>query len=55
MSMAFFIQIAQMGLILPKIPPPTPVLYSAVTHPFFGHVCTQNTSNPHQKHPLFLA
>ena len=31
------------GLILPRIPPPTPVLYSAVTKPFLGYVCTRNT------------
>ena len=55
-----FIQIAQMGLILPgwglilprwglilpRIPPPTPVLYSKVTHPFWGYVPTHNTPNP---------
>ena len=42
-----FVQIAQMvlisprwGLILPRIPPPTPVLYSAVTNPFWGYVGT---------------
>ena len=40
-SRALFVQIAQMGLILPRwvlilprIPPPTPVLYSVVTKPF---------------------
>ena len=45
-----FVQIAQMGLILPRwglilprIPPPTLVLHSAVTHPFLGYVHTQNT------------
>ena len=45
----FFIQIAQMGLILPrlglvfpKMPAPIPVLYSAVTHPFWGYVRKQN-------------
>ena len=26
------------GLLLPRIPPPTHVLYSAVTHPFLGYV-----------------
>ena len=52
-----FVQIAQMGLILPRwglalprIPPPTPVLYSALTNPFRGNVCPQNTPNPTQKH-----
>ena len=45
-----FIQIAQMGLILrrwnlilPRTPPPTPFLYSAVTHPIQGYVRTKNT------------
>ena len=45
--------IVQMGLILPRwdlilprIPPRTLVHYSAVTNPFWGYVCTQNTSNP---------
>ena len=28
------------------IPSITPVLYSAVTNPFLGYVCTQNTPNP---------
>ena len=39
----FFVQIAQMGpnlsrwgLILPRIPRPTPVLYSGITYPFRG-------------------
>ena len=40
------------GLILPRIPPPTPVLYSAVTHPFRGYVYTQNTPIPTSKHPF---
>ena len=54
-----FLQIAQMdlilprwGLILPRIPPPTPVLYSAVTHPFQGYVHTQNTPSPTPKQPF---
>ena len=54
-----FIQIAQMvlilprwGLILPRIPPPTPVLYSAVTHSFQLYVLTRNTPNPTPKHPF---
>ena len=47
--------IAQMGLILPRIPPPTPVLYSAITNPFWGYVCTRNIPNPTPKHPPFLA
>ena len=49
-------QIAQMGfillrwgLILPRKPPRTPVLYSAVTNPFRGYVRTQNTPNPNPK------
>ena len=53
----FFIEIAQMGLILPRlglvlpgIPSPTPVFYSAVTHPLQGYVCAQNTANPTPKH-----
>ena len=55
----FFIQIAQMGLILsrwglilPRIPPPTHVLYSAVTHPFLGYIRTQNTPKPTPKLPF---
>ena len=55
----FFIQIAQMGLslpiwglILPRIPSPTPVLYTAVTHPFWGYVRTQNTPSPPQNPPF---
>ena len=57
-----FLQIAQMGLILPRwdlilprIPPATPVLYSAVTNPFRGYVHTQNTPSPTPKYPFFLA
>ena len=38
------------GLILPRTLPATPVLYSAVTHSFWGYVCTQNTTNPTPKH-----
>ena len=40
---------AQMG---PRIPKPTPVLYSAVIHPFRGYVRTQNTPKPTPKHPF---
>ena len=40
------------GLILPRIPPPTPVLYSAVTNPFRGYVRTQNTPTPPQNTPF---
>ena len=54
-----FVQIAQMGvilprlgLILPRIPPATPVLYSAVTNPFRGYVHTQNTPSPTPKYPF---
>ena len=54
-----FKQIAQMGLILPRwglilprIPPPTFVLYSAVTRPFKGYVHTLKTLNPTTKPPL---
>ena len=54
-----FVQIAQMGLILPRwglilprIPPPTPVVYSAVIHPFWRCVSTQNTPKPTPKHPF---
>ena len=43
------------GLILPRIPPPTPILYSAVTHPFRGYARTQNTPNPTPKHPFSWA
>ena len=39
------------GLTLPRIPPPTSVLYWAVTNPFRGYVHTQNTPNPTPKHP----
>ena len=49
----FFVHIAQMGLIfprwgliLPRILPPNPVLYSVVTHPFR----VQNTPKPTPKH-----
>ena len=55
----FFVQIAQMslvfprwGLILPRIPLPTSVLYSAVTNPFWEYVRTQDTPNPTPKHSL---
>ena len=51
-----FGQIAQMGLILPRwglilprISPPTSVLYSAVTNPFLGYVQTQNIPKPTPK------
>ena len=54
-----FVRIAQMdltlprlGLILPRIPSPTPVLYPAVTNPFWGNIHTQNTPNPTPKHPF---
>ena len=54
-----FILIAQMGLIsprwgliLPRIPPPTPVLYLAVTHPFWRYVPSQNTINPPKNSPF---
>ena len=40
------------GLILPRIPPPTFVLYSAVTRPFKGYVHTLKTLNPTTKPPL---
>ena len=55
----FFAQIAKTGLILPRwglnlprIPPPIPVLYSAVTHTFLGYVQTQNTPKPTSKQPF---
>ena len=38
------------GFALPRIPPPTSVLYSAVTNPFRENVRTQNTPNPTPKH-----
>ena len=54
-----FVQIAQMGLILPRWglilprkPPPTPVLYSVVTKPCRGYVRTRNTASPTPKHPF---
>ena len=57
-----FVRIAQMGLILPSwglilpgVPPPTYVLYSAVTNPFQGYVRTKNTPNSTPKTPLFLS
>ena len=42
------------GLILPRIPLPTPVLYSAATQPFRGYVRTQNTPKPNPKYPFSL-
>ena len=42
-----------MGSHLPRIPPQTPILYSAITKPFGGHVRTQKNPNPAPKHPLF--
>ena len=54
-----FLQNAQMGLILsiwglvlPRIPPPIPVLYSAVRHSFSRYWRTQNTPKPTPKHPI---
>ena len=41
------------GLILPRIPPPTPILYSADANPFLGYVRTQNIPNPTPKYPFF--
>ena len=44
---------AQMGSqYSPRIPPPIPGLYSAVTHPFLGYVQTQNTPKPTSKQPF---
>ena len=40
------------GLILPRILPPTTVLYSAVTHHFWRYVRTQNTPCPSQNTPF---
>ena len=41
------------GLILPRLPLPTPVLYSAATNPFQGYVRTQkNTPTPPQNTPF---
>ena len=40
------------GLILPRSPPPTPVLYPDVTHPFWRYVYTQNSPKPTSKHPI---
>ena len=40
------------GLTLPRIPPRTPVLYSAVTIPSWGYVRAQNIPNPTPKHPF---
>ena len=54
-----FLQIAQMGLILPRwglvlprSPPPTPVLYPAITHPSWGYLRTQITPSPPQNTPF---
>ena len=47
-------QFAQMGLSLPRMPPPTPVLYSAFTLPFWGYIRTQNTPNPTPNTPFPL-
>ena len=54
-----FMHIAQMGshlprwgLILLRIKPLTPVLYSAVNHFFLGYVHAQNTPNPTPKQPF---
>ena len=38
--------------IFQQVPPPTPVLYTAVTNPFPGYVSTQNTPKPPKKHPF---
>ena len=46
-----FVQIAQMGLILPQNTT-IPVLYSAVTQPCWGYVRTQNIPKPTPKHPF---
>ena len=55
----FFVQIAQMGLTLPRwglilcrIPTPNPVLYSAVTHPFLGYVRTQTPPSSPRNTPF---
>ena len=40
------------GVSFCRIPPPTPVLYSAVTHSFRGCVCTQHTQTPPQNTPF---
>ena len=40
------------GLVLPRIPPPSTVLYSAVTHTFLGYIRTQNTPHPTPTHPF---
>ena len=50
-----FTQMGAEGLILPRIPSLTPVLYSTVTHPFQGYTWTQNIPNPQTRTPLFLA
>ena len=47
----FFVQIAQMGSHFAQNTATAPVLFSAVTNPFRGYVCTQNTPNPTPKHP----
>ena len=40
------------GLIFPRSPPPTPLLYSAVTDPFRGCVHSKNTPKPPQNTPV---
>ena len=40
------------GLTLPRIPPQTPLLYSAVTHPLQGYVRTQKKPNQTPKYPF---
>ena len=43
---------AQMGSHLPRIPPPTPVLYSAVTNPFGDMYVHKKTPTPPQNTPF---
>ena len=52
-----FVHIAQMGLILPRwglilIPPPTPLLYSAVTGPFLDMCIHKKNRTPPQTTPF---
>ena len=42
-----------MGLILPRIPPQTPVLYSAITNPFLGYMYIHKTPPTPPQNTIF--
>ena len=44
--------LSRWGRILPRITPPAPVLYSAITNPFRRYVRILNTPKPTPKHPF---